>query len=42
LRAQFAIIIGDDELNNGLAVIRSMDEKTQEKIKFDEILRKFR
>jgi histidyl-tRNA synthetase len=42
LRAQFAIIIGDDELKNGLAVIRSMDEKTQEKIKFDEILGKFR
>jgi len=42
LRAQFTIIIGDDELKNGLAVIRSMDEKTQEKIKFDEILGKFR
>ena len=42
LKAQFAIIIGDDELKNGLAVIRSMDEKTQEKIKFDEILGKFR
>jgi len=42
LKAQFAIIIGDDELNNGLAVIKSMDEKTQEKIKFDEVLRKFK
>jgi len=38
LRAQFAIIIGDDELKNGVAVIRSMDNKTQEKIRFDEIL----
>jgi len=42
LKAQFAIIIGDDELKNGLAVIRAMDEKTQEKIKFDEILGKFK
>jgi len=38
LRAQFAIIIGDDELKNGLAIIKSMDNKTQEKIRFDEIL----
>jgi len=42
LKAKFAVIIGDDELKNGLAVIRSMDEKMQEKIKFDEILGKFR
>ena len=41
MKARFAIIIGDDELKNGLAVIRSMDNKTQEKIKFEEVLRKF-
>jgi histidyl-tRNA synthetase len=40
-RAQFAIIIGDDELKNGLAIIKSMDNKTQEKVKFEEVLRKF-
>jgi histidyl-tRNA synthetase len=42
LRAQFAIIIGDDELRNGLAIVKSMDNKTQEKIKFDEVIRKFK
>ncbi len=41
LKAKFAVIIGDDELKNGLAIIKSMDEKTQEKIKFDEVIRKF-
>ncbi len=38
--AKFAIIIGEDELKNGLAVIKSMKEKTQEKVKFEEILRR--
>lgn len=40
LGAKFAIIIGNDELKNGLAVIRSMKDKTQEKIKFEEVLSK--
>jgi len=42
LGAEFTIIIGEDELKNGLAVIRSMDNKAQEQVKFEEILRKFR
>jgi len=42
LNAEFAVIIGDDELRNGLAIIKSMDEKTQEKVKFEEVLRKFK
>jgi histidyl-tRNA synthetase len=42
LKAQFAIIIGDDEMNNGIALIRSMDDKTQEKAKFEEVLRRFK
>jgi len=42
LNAQFAVIIGDDELRNGLAIIKSMDEKTQEKVKFEEVLRRFK
>jgi histidyl-tRNA synthetase len=42
LKAQFAIIIGDDEMNNGIALIRSMDDKTQEKTKFEEVLRRFK
>lgn len=41
-KAQFTIIIGDDELKNDLVIIRSMDNKTQEKIKFEELLNKFR
>lgn len=41
LKARFAIIIGDDELKNNLVIVRSMDQKTQEKVGFDEILRKF-
>ena len=42
LGAQFAIIIGDDELKNDLVVIRAMDHKTQEKVKFEEILGKLK
>jgi len=38
LKAQFAIIIGDDELKNNLAVVRSMDRKTQEKVRFEEVI----
>ena len=41
-KAQYAIIIGDDELKNEIALIRSMDDKTQEKAKFDDILRRFK
>jgi histidyl-tRNA synthetase len=40
LKARFAIIIGDDELKNNIAIIRSMDNKTQENAKFEEILKK--
>ncbi len=40
LGAQFTIIIGDDELKNNVAIIRAMDHKTQESVKFEEILRK--
>ncbi len=39
LKARFAIIIGDDELKNNIAIIRSMDNKTQEQAKFEEIIR---
>jgi histidyl-tRNA synthetase len=42
LKAQFAIIIGDDELNNGVALIRSMDDKTQDKISNEEIDKYFK
>jgi len=42
LNVQFAIIIGEDELKNGIVVIRSMDEKEQENVAFSEILRKIR
>jgi len=42
LKAQFTIIIGEDEIQNGLAVIRSMDHKTQEKVRFEEVLGKFK
>jgi len=38
LKAQFVIIIGEDELKNGLAVIKAMDNKTQEQVKFEEII----
>jgi histidyl-tRNA synthetase len=41
LNAQYTIIIGEDELKNGLAVIKSMDNKSQEQVKFAEILKKF-
>lgn len=40
LKARFAVIIGEDELRNDALIIRSMDEKTQEKVKFDEVLEK--
>jgi histidyl-tRNA synthetase len=42
LKARFAIIIGDDELKNNIAIIRSMDDKTQEQAKFEEIARKIK
>lgn len=42
MKARFAIIIGDDELKNGLAVIKSMDNKTQEHVKFEDIVSKIR
>jgi len=37
LKAQYAVIIGDDELKNEIALIRNMDDKTQEKAKFKHI-----
>jgi histidyl-tRNA synthetase len=42
LGAQFTIIIGDDELKNGLAVVKSMDNKTQESVEFKKILEKIK
>lgn len=42
LKARFTIIIGDDELRNEALIIKSMDEKTQEKVKFEEVLRKLK
>jgi histidyl-tRNA synthetase len=42
LNAKFTIILGDDEMNNGVAVIRSMENKTQESVKFSEIMEKIK
>jgi histidyl-tRNA synthetase len=42
LGAQFTIIIGDDELKNEMVIIRSMDNKVQEKAKFEEIIERIK
>ncbi|MBI4211432.1 MAG: histidine--tRNA ligase [Deltaproteobacteria bacterium] len=41
LGAQSVVIIGDDELAKGLAIVRNMQTKTQEEIPFDQIERYF-
>jgi histidyl-tRNA synthetase len=41
LNAKFAMIIGEDELKRDMVVIRSMDKKEQEEIKFKDALSKF-
>ena len=36
--ARYCIIIGDDELAQGVASVRNMQESTQENVAFNEVL----
>ena len=38
MNAQFVIIIGDDELNKGVAVVRTMADSTQEEVALDALV----
>jgi len=42
LNAEFVVIIGEDELKRDIFVVRNMDKKSQEEVKFDDLLATFK
>ena len=42
LGAKFVLIIGDDEISKGGAVLRNMATKEQSAVKFDDVAKKMR
>ena len=42
LNAKYAVILGDDEIAEGAALIRSMADSSQEKVAFDAVIEKIK